>query len=311
MKEKIYDLIIIGGGAAGVTAAMYASVTDMKVLLIEKNQIGAGVKSMDKIITYPGILSIDGDKLAKVFDTQVKNTGIDILIDEVYGTQLNGEIKEVKCTKKTFYTKSVIIATGTNVKNLELKNEAHYIGRGLSYSANLDREKYVGKIVTVFGGGVTALKSALYLSEKAKTVYLVSRREGFMGDLILYNKVKETKNIKIILSSKINDLCGDNELNEIIVENIITKKTQNIATNCIFVAMGRGTDTDFVSGIEKSQEGFIITDPKMQTSINGVYAAGDIRNTELRDIVTAMSDGAIASISAYNYLNKVNGKSYE
>ena len=311
MKEKIYDLIIIGGGPAGVSSAIFAKKAGLDTLLIERDTIGNSLKLMGEITTYPGISSIKGEELTKVYQKQFQSLGCSHVKDEVYDTKLDESIKEVKCTTNTYYSRTVIIATGTNIKNLELKNEAHFVGRGLSYSATLDREKYENKIVAVFGGGTTALNSAIHLCEKTKKVYLISRRERFNLNKALYEKVKNIKNIQIINNSKIVELFGEQELKSIKVQNILTKTNKDIDISCLFVAIGKDEDTDFVTGIDKTSDGFIITDSKMRTSYKGVYAVGDIRNTELRDLVTAISDGAIASTCAYGYISYLRGKSYE
>lgn len=311
-KEGIFDVIIIGGGPAGITAAIYARRANMSVLLIEKTRIGGQIADTYEILNYPGFEKITGKELAAILEKQLIASGASIVIDEVQDCDLMDEKKRVKCFKNTYYGSTVIIANGTFVRPLDVSNQNNFIGRGVSYSAMNDRAKYEGGVVAVVGGGNTALEEALFLSEKAKTVYIIHRRDRYRGQGTLSDQIHMRKNIVHLSSSKVSQLVGSEKIEAIVVENVNTGEKKNFAVDCLFVAIGRGASTYFVDeDIEKTSDGFIIGNTKMETSITGVYVAGDVRNTELRQIVSATSDGAVAATSAYNYLMKKRGKSYE
>lgn len=311
-KKEIYDIIIIGAGPAGITASIYASRTGLKNLIIEKSKVGGQICETYSIENYPGFELISGKELSLNMEKQLKATTTKLVFDEVQDANLTSEIKEIKCYKNTYYTKAVIIACGTSVRTLDINTQSKYLGRGISYSANSDRDKYIGKMVAVVGGGNTSLEDALYLSEKAHKVYLIHRRDRYRADDLLVNRINNCGNIEQLKSSNILDLVGKNNLEEIIVQNMVNKTKTKLKIDCLFVAIGRGASIDFIDDpIEKTPDGFIVANSKMETSIEGVYVAGDIRNTELRQIVSATSDGAVAATNAYNFLMKKVGKSYD
>lgn len=311
-KNNVFDMIIIGGGPAGVTAAIYAKRANMSVILIEKSKIGGQIADTYEILNYPGFEKITGKELSSILEHQLIATGSKIVYDEVQDCDLLGDIKSVKCFKKTYYGSTVIIANGTFVRPLDVTNQNNFIGRGISYSATNDRSKYEGGVVAVVGGGNTALEESLFLSEKAKMVYIIHRRDRYRGQNTLSEQILQKKNIVHLTSSRVVQLVGHEKLESIVIENVNTGEKKSVEIDCLFVAIGRGASTYFVDDvIEKTSDGFIIGNTKMETSIAGVYVAGDVRNTELRQIVSATSDGAVASTSAYNYLMKKRGKSYD
>lgn len=311
-KKIVYDVIIIGAGPAGITAAIYARKADLKVLIIEKAKIGGQVAETFEVLNYTGIEKISGQELAKNMENHLNSCGAVIVKDEVQNCDLLEDVKIVKCFKNTYYGFSVIIANGTSVRPLDVEKQNNLIGRGISYSAGKDRDKYTDKIVAVVGGGNCALEEALFLSKKAKLCYLIHRRDCFRGNKSLIDRAKSQKNIEYIMTSQVCGLIGKEKLDYVTIQNLVSKEKKDYKIDCLFVAIGRGADTEFIaSKIEKTSEGFILCNTKMESSIPGVYGAGDIRNTELRQIVSATSDGAIAATSAYNYLMKKRGKSYE
>jgi len=304
--KKVYDVIILGGGPASMSAGVYCKQMGLDTLLIEKDVYGGQVATTSLVTNYLGFCNISGEDLAQNMHKHLESTEIDIVHEEIINTQLDADIKIVKTHNNNYEAKTVIIGIGTSVRRLGVDNEKTLIGRGISYSSLKDRVKYEDKTVAVVGGGNSAIEDALYLSEKCSKVYLIHRRDEFRGDPQLVEQLmnKATSgNIELVLCSKPHALLGDDKVTAIEVEHIPSQQIQRLEIDCVFVAIGRGADTDIIdSRIQCNESGYIITDEKMNTNIKGVYAIGDIRTTPLRQIVTAVSDGAIASLSAFNYI---------
>ena len=307
---KVYDLIILGGGPASMSAGIYASQTKLDTLLIEKCGFGGQILTTNSVTNYLGFEDISGEELSKRMHKHLLSTPTQITQEEIIKTSLKSEIKEVYTHNNVYYAKSVIIGIGTAVRKLGVENESQYLGKGLSFLALKDRDKFEGKTVAVVGGGNSAIEDALYLSEKCSHVYLIHRRQQFRGDeqLIsrLYEKIASEGKIELLLDYKPYAIVGKDNVEGITLTHIPTNKNKDIMLDGIFVAIGRGADTDIIDEcIAKDSNGYIITDTQMQTNIDGVYAIGDIRNTPLRQIATAVSDGAIAAISANKYIKNV------
>lgn len=304
--EEVFDIIILGGGPAGMSAGIYASQTKQKTLLIEKSAFGGQITTTSSVDNYLGFPKISGKELSEKMYEHLSHCDIKIVDEEITKTELTGNIKIV-CTHKNVYkSKSIIISIGTQSRKLGVENESKYIGHGLSYNTLLDRDKFTDKVVAVVGGGNTAIEDAIYLSEKAKHVYLIHRRNEFRAD----NKLIETLNEKIesehkiecVLECKPDSIVGDNQVEKFNVLHIPTNEIKSLDVNGIFVCIGRGANTDIIDeSVERDSAGYIITNDRMATNVAGVFAVGDIRNTPLRQIVTAVSDGAIASMSALQY----------
>ena len=301
--SEIYDVIILGSGPAGLTAGIYAKRAGMKVAVIEKSTPGGQVITTYEVCNYPGFEKISGIDLATKMFTQASNIGVDILFEEVKDTVLEGDIKQVITYNGTYQAKTVIICLGAAARRLNLDNERHYIGKGISYCATCDGALFKDKVVAVVGGGNTAIEDAIYLSNLAKKVYLIHRRDQFRAETILSQSLQKQPNIEYVLNSVVTAIDGDNIIRKITVSNLQDKSSKDISLDGLFVAIGRGPDTDIVHGVKLDDKGYIMVDDKMQTSIPGVYACGDIRNTQLRQIVTACSDGAIAATKAYEYIS--------
>lgn len=305
--EKIYDIIIIGGGPASMSAGVYAKQMKLDSLLIEKEKFGGQIATTSLVTNYLGFERITGEELSLKMHNHLESTGIEIANEEVVNTALKDDIKVVRTHNNSYKTRSVIIGMGTSVRNLGVDNEKKYIMKGISFSTLRDREKYSGQVVAVVGGGNSAIEDAIYLSEKCKKVYLVHRRNEFRADPQVVEDLERTianrGNIELVLESKPHSIEGEEVISAINLTHIPSGEIKRLEVNCIFVAIGRGADTDIVDeNILRNESGYIITNDKMETNIPGVYAVGDIRNTPLRQIVTAVSDGAIAVISARNYL---------
>ena len=308
--EEIYDLIILGGGPAGMSAGIYAMQTKLKTLLIEKECFGGQLLTTSSITNYLGFENIGGNELSEKMHTHLKSTGIKIVNEEVTATKLNDKIKEVYTHNNHYKSYSVIVSIGTTVRKLGVENESKYIGHGISYSTLRDRENFTNQNVAIVGGGNSAIEDAIYLSEKANKVYLIHRRQEFRADPLLveqlYKQIEKFNKIELVLESKPHSIIGEDSVTGLNYTFIPDNSIHTLDVQGIFVAIGRGADTDIIdTSINRDENGYIITDNLMQTNLDGVYAVGDIRNTPLRQIITATADGAIASISANNYIKKL------
>lgn len=295
----MYDIIIIGGGPAGLTSAIYGAMANKKVLVLEKMGAGGKVANINKIKNYPGFKEIDGFELSINMKEQAKQLGAEFKTEEVIDVELEDEVKLVRTYKQEYNSKSVVIATGAYAKPLDVDNEKDFYGRGLSYCATCDGNFFKDKTVAVVGGGASALDDCIYLSNLAKKVYLIHRRDSFNMLTGSYSTVqeiaKETLKIEILTNTVVTKLNGKEILESIDIENKISEKKSTLKVDGIFVAIGRKPDTAIFENLLKLDDnGFIITNELMQTNLKGVYAVGDVRDTPLRQIVTACSDGAIA-----------------
>lgn len=296
----MYDIIIIGAGPAGLTAGIYAARANKKVLMLEKSFVGGQVANIHSIKNYPGFQEINGFDLALKLKKQVEDLNVKISNEEVIKVDLLNDTKIVKTHNNIYESKAVIIATGAYAKPLDVKNEKEFLGKGLSYCATCDGGFFKDKVVAVVGGGNTSFDDCIYLSNLAKKIYLIHRRDVFTGDKTTYEKIKsmasgENKKIEILTHCVVTNLIGENFLQKIEVLNKKNNKIITLQVDGIFVAIGRKPDTDiFANQINLTENGFIETDNNMQTNIKNVYAIGDVRNTAIRQIVTACSDGATA-----------------
>lgn len=291
----MYDIIIVGAGPAGLTAALYALRANKKVLVLEAKNYGGQIINAHKIENYPGISSISGFDFATNLYNQVKNLGCEINYETVLKIT---EEKEVITAKNKYLTKAIILATGAKNRKLEIKNENIFVGKGVSYCATCDGNFYKGKDVAVVGGGNTALEDALYLSNLVNKVYLIHRRDSFRGDYKYLEELKAKKNVEFILNANITKLNGNNALESI---EIISEDNQidNIKINGLFIAVGQEPQNDMFSNIVNLDEkGYIISEDGAHTNINGIYVAGDARKKSLRQLTTAVSDGSIAATIA-------------
>lgn len=298
----MYDIIIIGSGIAGLTSAIYALNNKRKVLILESQTYGGQIINSNIINNYPGFLEISGFDLMTNIYNQVKNLGGVIKYEEVLEITKN---KKIITKNETYEAKSIIISTGLSPRKLNLENEDKFIGKGISYCATCDGSFYKDKDVMVVGGGNTAIEDVIYLSNICKKVYLVYRRKELRKDVNLTEKLKTLSNVEIIYNSNIEKLNGDESLNSVDIINKDTEKITNIIIDGLFVAIGKiPSGNIFKDLLNVTENGYIITDEDCHTNIDGIYAAGDIRKKNLRQLVTAASDGAIAAIEAIKYINK-------
>ena len=287
----MYDIIIIGAGPSGMSAALYALRANKKVLLLEKECFGGQIINASNIENYPALPNVSGYDFATNLYNQIKSLGVILKYEEVLEVT---DKKEVITAKDTYKGKNIIIATGLKKRKLNLENEDKLLGSGISYCATCDGNFYKNKNVAVVGGGNTALEDALYLSNIASKVYLIHRRDNFRGEKKLISEVKEKNNIKLILNSNITKIIGEDNLNSI----EITDNRNNISKleiDGLFIAIGNIPDNNrFKNIIDLDENGYIIANANLKTKTDNIYVAGDTRVKTLRQLVTATSDGAIA-----------------
>ncbi len=298
------DVTIIGGGPAGLSAAIYACRANLKVLLIEKENLGGKLIKIDKIENYPGFKSINGFDLAnnliehsKSFDYKIKQSDIKEIKD------LNNYKQIVLDNDEIINTKTIIIASGSKEKELDLDHSKEFIGKGISYCAVCDGFFYRKKDVVIIGGGNSALQEALYLSQLVNSITIIIRRDVFRADQLLVNQISKNEKIKVIKSVVPNKLIIEED--KLIGLEIMDKENNLSIINCsgIFPYLGASPNTAFVPSEILDENGYIKVDKNMSTSVLGIYGAGDVTNSKLKQIVTACSDGALAANSAIKYLN--------
>ncbi|MDP1808486.1 MAG: thioredoxin-disulfide reductase [Actinomycetota bacterium] len=301
MADKTYDLIIIGGGPGGLTAAIYALRAKLDLLLIEKTGIGGQIALSDVVENYPGTAPISGVELMAKFEEQAKAFGLEIEYTEVQGVRDGGDHRVVSTTAGELRTKAVIIASGAKPRRLDVPGEVEYTGRGVSYCATCDGFFFRGKDVVVVGGGDTAVKEALFLAKMVNKIELVHRRDALRAEKIIQEKALNDPKIEFHWDSVVTEVTGDKTVSGVTVKNVKTDAVMELAVAGVFVFVGILPNSDFVD-CDKDEAGFIKTDEHMRTSIPGVFAAGDVRTTVLRQVATAVGDGAIAAYAAGEFL---------
>lgn len=295
----MYDIIIVGAGPAGLTAAIYARRANKKVLVLEANTYGGQIINTNSIENYPVNPGISGFDFATRLYNQTKDLGAEIKFEKVVDIKEN----QVTTTKEIYETKTIILATGADKRKLNLENEEKLTGKGISYCAICDGSFYKNKIVAVNGGGNSALEDAIYLSNIAETVYLIHRRDTFRAEQILIDQIKEKQNIKIILNSSITKINGENKLESIELTNTKNEKT-TLKLDALFIAVGQVPETEnFKKLINIDERGYVIATEDCKTNIKNIFVAGDTRTKGLRQLVTATSDGAVAATQAIKYIN--------
>lgn len=302
----IYDIAIIGGGSAGLSAALYAARGGMKVVVFENTGYGGQINYTYDIDNYLGIPSVNGVELAEKMRAHVmkynctfSNEGVKQISNPA------SKIKTIVTRKNTYSTKAVIVATGATPKKLGIMGEEDFIGNGVSYCATCDGAFSKGKTASVIGGGNTAFEDALYLSALCQKVYIINRSLRFRAEKTLIDKAYSTHNIEIITEQKPEKIQGDSTVKSLVLANSVSGRISILDTNSVFIAIGRNPKSELVSDFVKlAADASIITDERMRTNIPGIFAAGDVRNTPLRQIITAAADGAIAATSAISYINE-------
>lgn len=304
--EKIYDVIIIGSGPAGMTAAVYASRAGLDTLLIEHDAPGGKMVKTQEIQNWPGIVEANGAELAYKMYTHALSYGANFEADEIEKIETNETTKIHTLTgkHKMYATKTVILATGTQERTFDLPNVQKLEGRGISYCAICDGGFYRDKTIAVFGGGYSALEEAIYLTKFAKKVYLIHRRQGFRADQSVVDDARKNPKIEFVLDVVLTEIIEhDNKLTGVKLNNTQTAEQTTLDLEGIFIYIGANPRNELIKATATLDEyGYIIVNEKMATNIAGIYAAGDICAKNLRQVVTATSDGAIAAQEASNYI---------
>ena len=304
MENNIYDVVIIGSGPSGLAAAIYAERAKLKTITIEKQYMSGGqVLNTYEVDNYPGLPEINGFDMGQKFRQHAEKLGSQFIKDEVLELEIMDQIKKVHCKKNEFLTKTVIIATGAQHRLLEVKGEQELYGKGVSYCATCDGAFYKDKTVAVIGGGDVALEDAIFLSRICKKVYLIHRRDEFRGVKILQEKVFSIENIEIIWDTVVDEICGENEVTAINISNVKTRGKESLDVDGVFVAIGIIPNSHiFEEHLQLDDANYIVATEDCKTSVEGVFVAGDVRTKALRQIVTAVSDGANAITSIEKYL---------
>ena len=307
----MYDLIIIGSGPAGMTAGIYAARREMKTLIIGR-ELGGQMVWANEIENYPGFEKINSFELINKIKQQTVNFGVEMKNDEVKKIERTAEGGFLLYTnRETFEAKTVIIAMGLAPRRLAVPGEIEFNGRGVSYCANCDGPFYKNKVVAVIGGGNSALDAAEVLSKMASQVYLIHRNESFKAFDTLVEEVKNRNNIKILLNTEIKQLMGDKNLAKISIINNKNNQEESIALDGVFVEVGRIASTDLVADlVERNDKSQIIINSQTETKTPGLFAAGDVTDTEFKQITIAMGQATIAALSAYRYLQLQDKKGF-
>jgi len=306
MKQDLYDLIVVGGGPAGLTACIYGARNGLKTLLIEEFACGGqAVNSLD-IKNYPGFESISGFDLAQNMEKQAKNLGIDETFEKVVDFDFSNSQKIVVTSKNKYFAKTVILAMGARERKLGLENETQLTGRGVSYCAVCDGGLYKNKTVAVVGGGNTAMEDVLYLTNLANKTYLINRSDKFRAEASYVECLmaeQQSQKVEVLNNYVVNKLVGNQKLEGLELKNSKTGELKKIDCDGLFIAIGREPNTQSLLGkVDLDEYGYVVCDKNLMTSAKGVFVAGDIRQKSLRQIVTACADGALASTNAQKYI---------
>ena len=305
--KQVYDMIVIGGGPAGYTAGLYAARAGLKVAVMEKLSPGGQMALTSQIDNYPGFEDgIDGFELGEKMQKQAHRFGAETIYTNVNSLQLSGEMKEIHTDDGVFYSKTVALATGANPRELGVAKERELIGRGVNYCAHCDGMFYRNKTVVVVGGGNSAAADAMYLSRIAKKVILVHRRDTLRATKVYHEPLMAAPNVEFCWNSTVSELLHGQKLTGIKIQNVQTGEVSTIECDGLFVSIGRSPASSLVAGqLELDASGYIVADESTRTSIPGVYALGDVRTKVLRQIVTAVADGANAAHYAEQYLSEI------
>lgn len=310
----MYDLIILGAGPAGLTAGIYASRASLNVLIIEKGIEGGQIANTVDVENYPGIKNVSGMELGMTMREQAEEFGCEFAMDEVVSVELEGETKKIVGKFGEYESKTVIIAAGASPRPMGAKGEEKFSGRGVSYCATCDAAFYQDLEVYVVGGGNSAVEEALFITRFAKKVHIIHRRDKLRATEAVQQKAFANEKIDFIWDSTIEEVKGEKMVNEIVLKNLKTGEVTNIKPSepfGLFVFIGYEPQTEIFKDQIELENGYIKADDDMKTNIEGVFVAGDIRVKNVRQVVTAAADGAIAALSADRYIDEKEGTLYE
>jgi thioredoxin reductase (NADPH) len=308
-QEKVYDMLVLGGGPAGFAAAIYAARSRMSVLVIEQMLSGGQIATTEVMENYPGFPEgINGLEFGQLLEDQARKFGTEMALATIEGVSLQGDIKEVHTTEGTFRGRTLLVATGARWRPLDVPGEKELKGKGVSYCVTCDGSFFQDRDVMIVGGGDSALEEALVMTKFAAKVYLVHRRDEFRAIGILQDRVRNNPKIELVMNSVVEKINGTDRVESVTVHDKVQNKTWDIPVDGIFLYVGMIPNTDFIQGQLEEKNGYLITDENMAASVPGVFAAGDLREKVLRQVVTAVADGAVAAISAARYLDEQSEK---
>lgn len=307
MLEKEFDVVILGGGPAGFSAGIYTARGNVSTAILDVSMLGGQPSNYLELENYPAFMKIGGFELMEKFEEHADMFGVQKFpMQEIEFIDLVSSPKIIRTKEAEFRAKSVIIATGAKPMKLGVKGEEEFIGRGVSYCAVCDGAFYKDKVVAIVGGGNSAVEEAIYLTKFASKVYIIHRRDELRADKIIQDRAAKNEKIEFVLNSVVCEIQGQDLVNNLILKNTKTDEMFNLAVDGVFPYIGITPNVENISGqITQDKAGFIITDETMKTSIDGVFAIGDVRKTPLRQVITAASDGAIAGVYAVKYIESL------
>ena len=307
MLEKEFDVVILGGGPAGFSAGIYTARGNVSTAILDVSMLGGQPSNYLELENYPAFMKIGGFELMEKFEEHADMFGVQKFpMQEIKFIDLVSSPKIIRTKEVEFRAKSVIIATGAKPMKLGVKGEEEFTGRGVSYCAVCDGAFYKDKVVAIVGGGNSAVEEAIYLTKFASKVYIIHRRDELRADKIIQDRAAKNEKIEFVLNSVVCEIQGQDLVNNLILKNTKTDEMFNLAVDGVFPYIGITPNVENISGqITQDKAGFIITDETMKTSIDGVFAIGDVRKTPLRQVITAASDGAIAGVYAVKYIESL------
>lgn len=303
-NSKIYEVIIVGGGPAGLTAGLYTARSRLSSLLLETGIVGGQMTTTELIENYPGFpQGITGDELGRLMEEQAKRFGLEIVNQEVVEVKVEGDRKVVKTHESNYLCKALIICTGTEYRRLGIPGENEFVGKGVSFCATCDGAFFMDRPIVVVGGGDSALTEALFLTKFAKEVAIIHRRDALRATKIYQERAFANPKIKFLWNSVVQEVKGDQVVRSILVKNVKTHEIKEFETEGVFLFVGISPKTQFLKGlVEMDPEGYLLTNETCETSVKGIFAAGDCRKRLLRQIATAVGDGATAAFAVEKYL---------
>lgn len=304
MQVYDFDTVILGGGPAGFSAGIYASRGAVSTAMIDINMMGGQPSNYLELENYPGFSAIGGFELMEKFEEHADKFGVQKFpMQEIEKIDLLSNPKIILTKDSEFRAKTVIIATGASPMKLNVPGEKEFVGRGVSYCAVCDGAFYKNKIVAVVGGGNAAVEEAMYLTKFADKVFVIHRRDALRADKIVQERAFKNDKIEFVWDSVVKEIKGDELVNSVVIENVKTGAVTDLSVNGVFPYIGMIPNVEYINGqLEQDKGGFIMTDETMKTSIDGVFAVGDVRHTPLRQVITAAADGAVGAVYAVKYL---------
>lgn len=304
MEILSFDTVILGGGPAGFSAGLYAARGELSTAIVDVNMLGGQPSNYLELENYPGFVCIGGYELMEKFEEHADKFGINKFpMQQILSVDLISNPKVIKTKEYEFNAKTVIIATGAKPMKLGVKGEKEFVGRGVSYCAVCDGAFYKDKVVAVVGGGNAAVEEAIYLTRFASKVYLIHRRDELRADKIVQCRAFENPKLEFVFDSVVKEIVGEDCVKSLVLENVKSKELTNLSVDGVFPYIGISPNVDNFSGqITQDSKGFILTDDTMKTSIDGVFAVGDVRVTPLRQVITAAADGAVSAVYASRYI---------